>query len=292
MSEPSRDRTEERREHDEARADDNRSFTGQVAVVSGATQGLGEAVVRLIDRRGAAGIVLTGRDGGRGNAVADSLSCEARFVAADLADGDAPNRIMAAADETFGRVDTLINAAAVTVRGSVWDTTAELWDEMLAVNTRAPGLLITAAARIMKREAIEGTIVTVGSVAAHGGPDFLYPYAASKMALQALTRNAAWTLMRHRIRVNLIQPGWMATPGEDVIQKRFHDADDDWLVAAAASQPFGRLIDPAELARAICFLASAESGMMTGAVIDYDQSVHGGGDAPKPDLRPTWAEPA
>ena len=268
------------------------SFEGRVAVVTGSSQGLGEAVARMMDRRGAAGILVSGREEGRGHDVAGSLDCEAHFVAADLADAEAPDRIMAAADETFGRVDVLVNAAALTVRGSVWDTDAELWDEMLAVNTRAPGLLISAAARIMKREGIEGTIVTVGSVAAHGGADFLYPYAASKGALQALTRNAAWTLMRHRIRVNLIQPGWMATPGEDVIQKRFHGADDDWLASAAAQQPFGRLIDPAELARAICFLASAESGMMTGAIIDYDQSVHGGGDPPKPDLRPAWAEPA
>ncbi len=143
----------------------------------------------------------------------------------------------------------------------------------------------------MKREAVEGSIVNVGSVASWGGADFLYPYAASKMALQAITRNAAWTLMRHRIRVNLLQPGWMNTPGEDDIQKTFHGADDNWLATAAPTQPFGRLIDPEEAARAICFLASTESGLMTGSVIDFDQSVQGGGDAPKPDLLPTWGEP-
>ena len=273
----------------------NARFDDKVAVITGSTQGLGEATARLMAARGAAGILVTGREADRGHAVADqlkALGADARYVPGDLADPATPAAIIAAADEAFGRIDTVVNAAAVTVRGSVWDTTAPLWDEMLAINTRAPGLMITAAARVMKREGIAGTIVNVGSVAAYAGADFLYPYSASKMALVALTRNAAWTLMRHRIRVNLVQPGWMATPGEDVIQKRFHGAEDDWLETASASQPFGRLIDPNELARTICFLASDESGMMTGATLDFDQSILGGGDAAKPDLGPTWGEDA
>ncbi len=265
-------------------------FTGKIAVVTGASQGLGRATASLMAERGAAGLLLVGRNAERGNAVAESMPCPARFVSIDLADGDAPDRVMAEADAAFGRVDTLVNAAALTVRGSVWDTDADLWTTMLNVNTRAPALLISAAARLMKREGVEGTVVNIGSVAASGGQDFLYPYSASKVALHAITRNAAFSLMRHRIRINLLQPGWMKTDGEDVIQKRFHDADDTWLETAEAAQPFGRLIDPMELARAICFLASAESGMMTGAIIDFDQSISGAGDAPKPDLKPVWGE--
>ena len=270
---------------------DHSSFAGKVAVITGGSQGLGEATARLMASRGAAGIVVTGRNVERGEAVAADLACEARFVAADLAEAGAAESILAATDDAFGRVDTVVNAAALTVRGSVWDTTAELWDTMFFTNTRAPGLIMSAAAKIMKREGIEGTMVNVGSVASYGGTDFLFPYSASKMALQAMTRNAAYTLMRHRIRVNLIQPGWMATPGEDVIQRTFHGADDGWLDEAAAAQPFGRLIDPDEVARSICFLASAESGLMTGSIIDFDQTVQGAGDAPQPDLLPTWGEP-
>lgn len=270
-------------------ADD--SFAGKVAVITGATQGLGEATARRMAADGAHGIVVVGRNVERGEAVAASLSCDARFVAADLADASAPAHVMAEADAAFGRVDVLVNAAALTVRGSVWDTDAKLWDQMLAVNTRAPGLLITEAVQIMAREGIAGSIVNIGSVAAHGGQDFLYPYATSKAALQALTRNAAYALMRRRIRVNLIQPGWMATPGEDLIQRTFHDAADGWLDRAAADLPFGRLIDPDELARTICFLASDASGLMTGAIIDFDQSVAGAGDAPVPPTGLTWGEP-
>ena len=265
-------------------------FTGRVAVITGASQGLGAAIAHLMAARGVAGLLLVGRNTDRGQAVAEALPCPARFVSVDLAADDAATTVMSAADETYGRVDTLVNAAALTVRGSVWDTDAELWSNMLNVNTRAPALLITEAAKIMVREKIEGTMVSVGSVAASGGQDFLYPYSASKIALQAITRNAAFSLMRHRIRVNLVQPGWMKTEGEDVIQRRFHGADDGWLAEAEAAQPFGRLIDPAELARTICFLASDESGMMTGTTMDYDQSILGAGDVSKPDLQPVWGE--
>lgn len=269
-------------------------FTGKVALVTGGSQGLGEATARLMAERGASGLMLVGRNAERGEAVARSISestnTDAAFVTADLGQADAPAMVTAATDERFGRIDSLINVAALTVRGSVWDSDAALWDEMYNINTRAPALLITEAAKIMKREGIEGTVVNIGSVAAAGGQDFLYPYSATKAALQAITRNAGFSLMRHRIRVNLLQPGWMKTPGEDTIQKRFHDADDSWLEAAEAGQPFGRLIDPAEVARAICFLASEESGMMTGTVIDFDQSILGAGDAPKPGLEPVWGE--
>ncbi|MEM9653916.1 MAG: SDR family oxidoreductase [Actinomycetota bacterium] len=272
----------------------DQQFADKVAVVTGGSQGLGETTARMMAARGAAGLVLVGRNAERAEAVADSIresnDCAAIAVVADLADAEAAAAVMAATDERFGRVDALVNGAALTVRGSVWDSDAALWDQMYNVNTRAPALLITEAAKLMKREGVEGSMVNVGSVAAHGGPDFLYPYSATKAALQAITRNAAFSLMRHRIRVNLLQPGWMNTPGEDAIQKRFHNADDTWLATAEAAQPFGRILDPAEVARAICYLASAESGMMTGAVIDFDQSIQGAGDAPKPDLNPVWGE--
>ena len=267
-------------------------FAGKVVVVTGASQGLGAVTARMVADRGAAGVVLVARNRERGAAVAGSLPCPAEFVAADLGLPDAPAEVIATTDRLFGRVDCLINAAALTVRGSVWDSTAELWDRMLAVNTRAPALLITEAAKLMKRDRIEGTVVNIGSIAAYGGQDFLYPYAASKAALQAITRNAAYALMRHRIRVNLLQPGWMKTDGEDAIQKRFHDAPDDWLTGAEAAQPFGRLIDPAELARSICHLASDESGLMTGAIIDFDQSVRGARRGPETGAEPVWGEPA
>ncbi len=168
-----------------------------------------------------------------------------------------------------------MNAAGITDRGTISDTTPDLFERMMAVNLRAPFFLIQDAAAVMRREQIEGTIVNILSMSAHGGQPFLSPYSISKGALATLTKNAAFSLMAWRIRVNGLNLGWMDTPGEDRIMRLYHGAQDGWRERAAAEQPFGRLIEPAEAARAVAFLASAESGMMTGAIIDYDQSVLG-----------------
>ena len=255
----------------------------KVAIITGATQGLGAATARLFAQRGAAGIVVTGRDPARGEAVAADLGVPALFVAADLAEADAPARIVDAADARFGRVDVLVNAAGLTDRGTILDTSVALFDRMFAVNARAPFFLMQEAAKVMRREGIEGAIVNVLSMSAHGGQPFICAYSGSKAALMGLTRNVAYSLMPDRIRCNGLNIGWMATEGEDAIQRRYHGAGDGWLAQAGAAQPFGRLLDPDEVARAIAFLASAESGMMTGSVIDFDQSVHGAYDsAPHP----------
>ena len=188
-----------------------------------------------------------------------------------------------ACDETFGRVDCLVNAAALTDRGTILDTTPELFERMFRVNTEAPFFLMQDAIRVMKREQIEGAIVNILSVSAHGGQSFLAAYAASKMALGTLTKNTAFAVLPDRIRVNGLNIGWMDTPGEQSIQKRAHDAPDDWLPKAEAARPFGRLLKPTEVARAVAFLCSAESGMMTGSLVDFDQTVLGcWEDAPFP----------
>jgi NAD(P)-dependent dehydrogenase (short-subunit alcohol dehydrogenase family) len=147
---------------------------------------------------------------------------------------------------------------------------------MFAINTKAPFFLMQEAVKIMIRESIEGAIVNIGSTSALAGQPFIAPYCASKGALATLTRNSGYALMRNKIRVNQLNIGWMASDGEDRIQREYHGADADWLEKAAAEQPFGRLIDPAEVARAVTFLSSSDSGMMTGSVIQFDQSVWGG----------------
>ena len=264
---------------------DKTSLAGKYAIVTGSTQGLGEAIARLLVERGAAGLIICGRNAERGNAVAAALNsdtCPVHFVQADLANAEDCRRIVAAADEHFGTVHALVNAAGVSDRGTIWDTTPELWDWIMAINVRAPFLLIQESAKIMRREGVEGSIVNIGSVSAYGSVPFLTPYATSKGALMTLTKNVAYAIMRHRIRINMLNIGWMDTPGENIIQRKYHDAGDDWLENAETGMPFGRLLKPEEVARAVAFLVSEESGMMTGSIVDFDQSVQGAGAQPIP----------
>ena len=264
-------------------------FTGKFAVVTGGTQGLGEAVALAFAEAGAAGLVISGRNAARGEAVRarlEKLGTRAIFVAADLADVAGARAVIAAADAAFGKVHALVNAAGLTDRGTILDTSVERFDELFAVNVRAPFFLTQEAVKIMIREKIAGSIINIQSMSAHGGQPFLSAYSASKGALATLTRNLAFALVKHRIRVNGLNVGWMHTPGEERVMRTYHDAKDGWLDDAAASRPFGRLIDPCEIARACLYLASDASGLMTGSNIDFDQTILGVGGEP---LEPSQA---
>ena len=259
------------------------SLSGKYAVVTGGSQGLGEAIARAFAAAGAAGLVICGRNAANGERVAKSISdagCPTYFVRADLAKVADCRKVIEEADRRFRRVDVLVNAAALTDRGNIFDTTEERYNEIFDVNARAPFFLIQGAVTIMKREKIAGAIVNIQSMSAHGGQPFITAYCASKAALAALTKNVAHSLVRFRIRVNGLNIGWMSTPGEDRTMKTYHGASDGWLEEAVKSKPFGRLIDPKEVARACVYLASDESGLITGSNIDFDQNVLGAGDPP------------
>ncbi|WP_108813262.1 SDR family oxidoreductase [Loktanella sp. Alg231-35] len=258
---------------------------GKIAVVTGGTQGLGAAVARLFAEAGAAGIVIVGRGAEKGRAKAEEITnvtgVPVHMVAANLADMDDVRNIMAQNDKLFGRVDILVNAAGFTDRGNLLNTTPDLFDEMIAVNTRAPFFLIQDAVKIMEREEIEGRIVNIGSVSGQVGQPFLAPYATSKGALSTLTRHAGFALMRNRIHVNQLDIGWMNSDHERKIQEA-ESGDPDFIDKQAALLPFGRLLDPKEVAKAVLWMASDDSGMLTGSVIHFDQSVWGGCDAQAP----------
>ena len=259
---------------------------GKVAVVTGGTQGLGAAVARLFAKSGAAGIVTCGRSAKKGEAVARSISEESgtpvRFARADLNSVEDCRAVVAAADKEFGRLDVLVNAAAVTDRGNLLNTSQELFDTMFAVNVRAPFFLMQDAAKLMIREGSKGSIINIGSMSAFSGQPFIAAYCSSKGALATLTRNSGFALLRNGIRVNQLNIGWMASDGEDVIQRKYHGAQDGWQNDAAPLLPTGRLLDPDEVARAAAFLASDDSRPMTGSVVNYDQSVWGAFDGPPP----------
>jgi len=261
-------------------------LSGKYAVVTGGTQGLGVAVSQLFVENGIKGLVICGRNEEKGHIEEQKIKeqgVDAEFVKADLADVEACRRVIRAADTRFGQLDILVNVAGMTDRGTILDTSQQLFDSMFAVNVRAPFFLIQEAAKLFIRDQIEGAVVNISSMSALAGQPFISAYSASKGALDTLTRNVAYSLLRNRIRVNALDIGWMETEGEHHTQKTYHGADENWAEEAAKKLPFGRLLSPREVARAILFLASEQSGMMTGACINFDQSVWGGYDyAPLP----------
>jgi len=253
-------------------------LTGRVVLVSGGTQGLGAGIARAAAREGAT-LVLAGRNTERGEAVAAQLresGADAVFVRADISDVAQAQAAVTATVQRHGRIDCLVNAAGLTTRGTMLDTTPELFDEHIAVNLRAPFFLMQSAIADMKHRGEAGTIVNVISIDSHGGQAFLAPYVAAKAGLAGLTKNAAHAHRWDRIRINGLNMGWSATDGEDVTQRHTNDAGPDWQQEAAARLPMGKLGQVDEIADFVVFLLSDRSGVVTGSVIDWDQNVIGG----------------
>lgn len=261
----------------------NLSMDGKVAVVTGSTQGLGEAIAHLFADRGVKGLVIAGRNatnGARVKADLETKGVKTVYVEADLGKLADARKLVAACEAAFGRIDALVNAAGMTDRGTIWDTSPGLFDQMFAINVKSPFFLMQDALHLMKKTKTSGTVVNILSVSGHGGQDFITAYCGSKAALAVLTKNVAYSVLNYRIRVNGLNIGWMDTPGEDRIMKTYHGAEPGWLEKAEAARPFGRLLKPAEVARAVAYLSSDESGLMTGSIIDFDQQVMGTGNAP------------
>ncbi|HTM55040.1 MAG TPA: SDR family oxidoreductase [Pirellulales bacterium] len=251
----------------------------KVAVVTGSTQGLGEAVARrLIEEKMIGALVICGRNADNGRRLATELGnhgCRTHFVAADLARVEDCQKVIDTTRQQFNRIDYLVNCAATSERGTILDTSQELFDRIVALNVRAPFFLMQGALKLMLEHGIQGAIVNILSMSSHGGQPFLSPYSMSKGALATLTKNVANSVLENRIRVNGLNIGWMDTPGETAIQQKFHDAPPDWLEKAERGQPLGRLVKAPEVARVVAFLLSEDAGLMTGSIIDFDQQVLG-----------------
>ncbi|MBX3529043.1 MAG: SDR family oxidoreductase [Rhizobiaceae bacterium] len=259
-------------------ANEGASHSMTRALVTGGAQGIGFAVARQLVQEGCRSITLVGRSEAKGQRAVAALGktgARVHFVGADLASVDDCRRAATAAFEALGGVDVLINAAGSSARGSLTDTSPELFDHLFATNVRGPFFLMQEVVRHLLDAGRPGAIVNVLSMSAHCGQDFLAAYSASKGALATLTKNAALAYRANRIRCNAVLPGWMDTEGESEVQRKFHDAPDDWLAKAEAAQPFGQLVKPDQLAELICWMAGPRSGVMTGALVDYDQNVAG-----------------
>ncbi|MFI1728101.1 SDR family oxidoreductase [Streptomyces acidicola] len=247
----------------------------KVVLVNGGSQGVGAGIVRAAVREGAT-VVFTGRRAELGEKLAADAG--AHFLAADLSDPEQARDSVVRTVSGHGRVDCLVNAAGLTSRGSLLDTTPELFDAHIAINLRAPFFAMQAAVQHLVDRKVPGTIVNIITSSSHGGQPFLAPYVAAKAGLAGLTRNAAHAHRWDRVRINGLNIGWTDTEGEDATQRAFHGAGDDWREKAARAQPMGKLGQVDEIADFVVFLLSDRSGVVTGSVIDWDQIVFGGLD--------------
>jgi len=252
----------------------------KVVFISGGSQGLGAAIARAAVREGAR-VVVTGRRPEPGEKLVAEFAergATALFVQADVSDVAQAQAAVARAVAEFGRVDCLVNSAGLTSRGTLVDTTPELFDAHIAINLRGPFFTMQAVVQDMIRRGDGGTVVNVISIAELGGQPYLAPYVAAKAGLAGVTRNAAHAHRWDRIRINGLDIGWTDSEGEDATQRAFHGAGDDWREKAAASVPMGKLGQVDEIADFVVFLLSPRSGVVTGSVIDWDQDVIGGSD--------------
>jgi NAD(P)-dependent dehydrogenase (short-subunit alcohol dehydrogenase family) len=247
------------------------SLDHKIALITGSTSGIGLGIAEHFAELGAR-VIIHGLEADEARRIAAQLREEGRQaidIVGDLAEVDACREIVRLTVERFGGIDVLVNNAASTARGYLEDVPVELWDAIMHINLRAPFLLLQESVKSMKARG-GGSIVNIGSVNAYIGEPKLGPYSVSKGGLMTLTRNAAATLSRHRIRVNQINVGWTLTEGERRV-KRLEGHGEEWLEEAVATRPFGRLLSPHDVAIAAAYFASDDSALVTGTVMDMEQ---------------------
>ncbi|MEM1287917.1 MAG: oxidoreductase [Pseudomonadota bacterium] len=248
------------------------------ALITGGAQGLGLAIAEQLVSQGCRSLVLADVNAEAGQEAADAFGADgvaSHFLHVDMADPEQAIAMVDQAQEMMGRVTSLVNCAATTDRGSILDTSIAAWDKIMDVNARGPFFALQRFAQLCIDGRHPGGCVNILSIVVHGGLPILAPYGASKAALLYTTKNSAAALAKHRVRVNGINVGWMDTPGEDVRQKVSHGRAPGWQAAVEAGLPFGMMVKPDHVARQAAFFLSEDSGVVTGAILDFDQTVVG-----------------
>lgn len=241
---------------------------GRVCLVSGSTSGIGEAIARRLAAEGAQ-VVVNGRRADLGEAVAAAIRADggaAMFLPADLTQPDDCAQLVAATHETYGRLDALVHNAGNSKRGTVVDTPLADWQLLLSLNVTAAFLLAKAAIPVMQAQG-GGSIVHIGSVHTTVPKRNMAAYCASRGALLMLSRQMAVDYMQDRIRVNVVNPGWVDTPGERELLVGLGQSP-SVMDTAARANPFGRLLGPDDIAKVVAYLVSDDSELVTGSAFD------------------------
>jgi NAD(P)-dependent dehydrogenase (short-subunit alcohol dehydrogenase family) len=249
-------------------------FSGKTAIVTGASSGIGRATALALGRSGGS-VVAVGRDRMALQSLAAEMGADGvqrmATVEAELTEADAPHEIVHAAIDRFGALDVLVNAAGILATGMTDVTSDEAWDHMMAVNLRAPFRLMREAFPHLKTR--RGVVVNVSSVNGRRVFPNLAAYNTSKAALDQLTRCAAIDWAPHGVRVNAVNPGVTVTN----LHRRGgmkEEAYAAFLARSKETHPLGRPGQASDIASLILFLASDQSGWMTGETIAVDGGRH------------------
>ena len=241
----------------------------KVVVVTGSTTGIGEAIARRVVSEGGR-VLIHGLERDLGNAVVASLGNQSALLHVDeLSDPAAPERIVAAAIAAFGKIDGLVNNAAWIVRSNIDTTDAATFDQCMAINVRAPLLLIRSALEHLKRS--RGCVLNIGSVNGYCGEANLLAYSISKGALLTMSRNLADFFASDGVRVNHFVLGWVLSENERKLKIKEGLLPDWHEHPPRAFVPTGKMTRPEDIAAAAAFWLSDESRPFSGCVTELEQ---------------------
>jgi NAD(P)-dependent dehydrogenase (short-subunit alcohol dehydrogenase family) len=252
----------------------------KIIIVTGSTMGIGKAIARKVVSEGAK-VIIHGLEEELGREVVAELGDDnARLHSEDLAIDSASQRLVDLALKSWGRLDCIVNNAAIVAASDIHTTDKAFLTQMLEVNTYAPLFLIKAALPHLTES--RGAVLNIGSINAWSGEHNLLAYSISKGALMTMTRNLGDSLFRENgVRVNQINPGWVLTEKE-IERKKAHGLSDDWYKDLPDMfAPSGRIIWPEEIAAACIYWLSDEAGPITGQVVDLEQFPMIGRNIPK-----------
>ena len=240
----------------------------KVIIITGATSGIGSAIAVKAVSEGAK-VLIHGIDQAGGQKVVDQLGNSAALCIADLAQDSAPKKIADAAISAFGKIDGLVNNAAIIERNNLLQLTPEAFAKTITVSLQSALFLIQACYEHLKKS--KGVVLNIGSINAYSGESSLLAYSIGKAGLQTMTRNLANAHGVDQVRFNLINPGWILTQREyvDQIKKGMPDKWPEKL--GKENIPFGVMSTPEQLAAACIYWLGDESRPFTGSVVELEQ---------------------